>query len=259
MKTDDEEQLKNEMPQVTDEETFMVSKIPQKVKDILESADKSLSKIQKIKSGKDLLFEDKFGTLGTRWNNPESEGDLGEQIQQSMTMLVSYFAIDLLCNELELDEKTKIEINAADQNGPDISFEYQNKYVFVEVFATKNPYNNNKLFHDLKVLADRGNNTGNCEESTLYIVFCSEQPLLDSRTKCKKEDIEILKITDSTDSTDLTDLTDSKEEPGFIKSLIEYKRLIEYKHNNNQLSATIIHIKQEKLKEWMNSIKCPFE
>ena len=102
--------------------TMKKGDICEEVKKILKSAETSLKKVQSIESGTDLLFLSKFTHLGTRWNN-NTPGDLSEQIQQSMTMLLSYYAINWFCDNLSLDN-TDFVINAADKKGPDISFEY---------------------------------------------------------------------------------------------------------------------------------------
>ena len=60
---------------------------------ILDSAEKTRKKLQSM-STEDFLFNGKFGFLGTKWDNPTQDDDLGEQIQQSMTMLMTCYAID---------------------------------------------------------------------------------------------------------------------------------------------------------------------
>ena len=220
------------------------SKIPQKVQQIIDSAENSLNKIKnEINSGEDLLFKGKFYSLGTRWNCLE-DGDLGEQIQQSMTMLISYYAIDFLCDLLQLEENTSFKINAADANGPDISFEYKHEnkksIVYVEVFASKNPYNNNKLFHDLNVLATRSINTNNDDYDIMrFIVFCSPSHLK-NRSKCNNEGIEIT-------SSSLIDETSTD-----IK--IEYRINQGNESINDKLSARIIRIDCVELCTWTQKI-----
>ena len=92
---------------------------------ILDSAEKTRKKLQNM-STEDFLFNGKFGFLGTKWDTPAQDDDLGEQIQQSMTMLMTCYAIDWFYFNLVNFNNTSSEgyftINDGDKNGVDLSF-----------------------------------------------------------------------------------------------------------------------------------------
>ena len=184
---------------------------------ILDSAEKTRKKLQKM-SAEEFLFNGKFGSLGTKWDNPAQDDDLGEQIQQSMTMLMTCYAIDWFYSDLVDFNNTSSDgtftINDGDKNGVDLSFKgksdlftlenhftdkqkldhrkyMQAKKALCEIFTAKNPYNNNKIFHDLRVLTERAAGENLCMR---FIFFCSPEKLSDTRRKCKQENIEITEI-----------------------------------------------------------------
>ena len=67
----------------------------------------------------------------------------------------------------------------------------QAKKALCEIFTAKNPYNNNKIFHDLRVLSERAAEEDLCMR---FIFFCSPEKLRDTKRKCKQENIEITEI-----------------------------------------------------------------
>ena len=184
---------------------------------ILDSADKTREKLQNM-SAEDFLFNGKFGFLGTKWDSPGQDDDLGEQIQQSMTMLMTCYAIDWFYFDLvDFNNSSRdgtFTINDGDKNGVDLSFKgksdlftledhftdqrklnhetyMQAKRALCEIFTSKNPYNNNKIFHDLRVLSERAAGEDLCMR---FIFFCSPEKLRDTKRKCKQENIEITEI-----------------------------------------------------------------
>ena len=68
------------------------SGIERTIKEIITSAKETINKFSAM-TAETLLFEGKFGNLGTKWDDCKQPYDLGEQIQQSMTMLVTCYAI----------------------------------------------------------------------------------------------------------------------------------------------------------------------
>lgn len=187
------------------------------VRTILDSADKTREKLQNM-SAEDFLFNGKFGFLGTKWDSPDQNDDPGEQIRQSMTMLMTCYAMDWFYFDLVKFNNTSSDgtftINDGDKDGVDLSFEvkrglftledhftderypdYRNymggKKALYKIFTAKSPYDNNKIFHDLRVLAERtaGENLCMC-----FIFFCSPEKLSDARLKCEQENVEITEI-----------------------------------------------------------------
>ena len=62
------------------------SGIERTIKEIITSAKETTNKFSAM-TAETLLFEGKFGNLGTKWDDCKQPYDLGEQIQQSMTIL----------------------------------------------------------------------------------------------------------------------------------------------------------------------------
>jgi len=169
-----------------------------KVQHVIQSAKQTLHKLKTMKSPQELLLRGKFSKLGTKWDDPTTtqSDDLSEQIQQSVKMLTAYYAIDWFCGQLMQPEKPVFTINSGDKNKPDISFVLENGYMWLgKVFAAKTPYNNDKLFHNLSVLAKRGNNNDYPAKGIAqFIAYCSPEPVGKTRLECPKEGIVITNI-----------------------------------------------------------------
>lgn len=251
---------------------------------ILDSAEKTREKLQNM-STEDFLFNGKFGSLGTKWDNPAQDDDLGEQIQQSMTMLMTCYAIDWFYFNLVNFNNTSSEgyftINDGDKNGVDLSFKgksdlftltdpftgeetlkldhvkyMQAQKLLCEIFTAKNPYNNNKIFHDLRVLSERTAEENLCMR---FIFFCSPEKFSDTRLKCKTENIEIIKI-DKTQETSYGKQVyqrvngEIKLVSGRHDSIQSEIIRVSYKIADSEHRAHIIHITPESLLRWANGV-----
>ena len=247
---------------------------------ILDSAEKTRKKLQNM-SAEEFLFNGKFGSLGTKWDNPAQDDDLGEQIQQSMTMLMTCYAMDSIRFALDITKRDgTFTINDDDKNGVDLSFEWnsghlftlddyftderkpnQRKYILAkkalcEIFTAKSPYNNNKIFHDLRVLSER-----NAEEDfcVRFIFFCSPEKLSDTRLKCKQENIEIIGIKSQQEETYGKHVY-QKTKDGFkfvngrfdLITAENYK--IKYKIDDIQYRAFVTQITPESLLTWAKGV-----
>ena len=247
---------------------------------ILDSAEKTRKKLQNM-STEDFLFNGKFGFLGTKWDNPAQDDDLGEQIQQSMTMLMTCYAIDWFYFNLVNFNNTSSEgyftINDGDKNGVDLSFKgksdlftltdpftggetlkldhvkyMQAQKMLCKIFTAKNPYNNNKIFHDLRVLSERTAEENLCMR---FIFFCSPEKFSDTRLKCKPENIEIIKI-DKTQETSYGKQVyqrvngEIKLVSGRHDSIQSEIIRVTYKIADSEHRAHIIHITPESLLRW---------
>lgn len=211
------------------ETTVTRNEIPEKVRQIFIAAARTLATLRTIRKEDDLLFRFKFSKLGTKWDDPEQPNDFGEQIQQSMTMLTTYYAIDWFCGQLISENKPVFTINGGDRNGSDISFENERGVMILcEVFAANDPYGNNKFFHDLNILARRKQKYEN-KKSFQHIVFCSPIPLNETRRSCKKEKIVI------------TDFRDR-----YVCTGISYEFAGE-----KGFSARVIHVTPRELQQWV--------
>ena len=252
------------------------------VRTILDSADKTREKLQNM-SVEDFLFKGKFGFLGTKWDNPDQDDDLGEQIQQSMTMLMTCYAIDWFYFDLEDFNNTSSDgtftINDGDKNGVDLSFKGKSelftledhftdkrkldhrKYMLAqkalcEIFTAKNPYNNNKIFHDLRVLTERSAGENLCMR---FIFFCSPEKLSNTRRKCKQENIEITEIK-SYPQISYGKHVYQKEKDGFKLVSGKFDPItaevfrISYKIDDLQHRAHIIQIAPESLLKWAKGV-----
>ena len=210
--------------------TVTHNEIPEKVRQIFIAAARTLATLRTIRKEDDVLFRFKFSKLGTKWDAPEQPDDLGEQIHQSMTMLTTYYAIDWFFGQLIPENKPVFTINGGEKNGPDISFENSHGIMMLcEVFAANDPYSNNKIFHDLKVIARRTQSCENKEKIFSHIVFCSPIPLNEARRACKKEGIV---ITDFRDKYVCTDISyEFAGVPGY--------------------SARVIHVTPRELQQWI--------
>ena len=247
---------------------------------ILDSADKTREKLQNM-STEDFLFNGKFGFLGTKWDNPAQDDDLCEQIHQSMTMLMTCYAINWFYFNLVNFNNTSSEgyftINDGDKNGVDLSFKgksdlftltdpfaggetlkldhvkyMQAQKMLCEIFTAKNPYNNNKIFHDLRVLSERTAEENLCMR---FIFFCSPEKFSDTRLKCKPENIEIIKI-DKTQETSYGKQVyqrvngEIKLVSGRHDSIQSEIIRVTYKIADSEHRAHIIHITPESLLRW---------
>ena len=132
----------------------------------------------------------------------------------------------------------------------------QAQKLLCEIFTAKNPYNNNKIFHDLRVLSERTAEENLCMR---FIFFCSPEKFSDTRLKCKPENIEIIKI-------------DKTQEPSYSKHV--YQRVngeiklvsgghdpiqseiirVIYKIADFEHRAHIIHITPESLLMWAKGV-----
>ena len=249
---------------------------------ILDSADKTREKLQNM-STEDFLFNGKFGFLGTKWDNPAQDDDLGEQIQQSMTMLMTCYAIDWfyfhLVNFNNTSREGSFAINDGDKNGVDLSFKgkgdlftltdpftdkqkldhrkyMQAKKALCEIFTAKSPYNNNKIFHDLRVLSERTAEENLCMR---FIFFCSPEKFSDTRLKCKPENIEIIKI-DKMQVTSYGKQVYQKTKDGFkfvsgrFDPITAEHYKIKYKIDDIQYRAFVTQITPESLLRWANGV-----
>ena len=185
--------------------TVTRNEIPEKVRQIFIAAARTLATLRTIRREDALLFRFRFSAMGTKWDDPELPDDLGEQIRQSMTMLTAYYAIDWFCGQLMSENKPVFTINGEDKNGPDISFKNNHGIMMLcKVFAANDPYGNNKIFHDLKVIAKQKQVCENGEKIFPHIAFCSPIPLNEARHACKKEGIVITDFRDRYVCTDLS-------------------------------------------------------
>ena len=216
------------------ETTVTRNEIPEKVRQIFIAASRTLATLRTIRKEDDLLFRFKFSSMGTKWDDPEQPDDFGEQIQQSMTMLTTYYAVDWFCRQLIPENKPVFTINGGDKNGPDISFENSHGIMMLcEVFAANDPYGNNKIFHDLKVIAKRKQECENGKKILPHIAFCSPIPLNGARRACKKEGIV---ITDFRDRYVCTDISyEFAGTPGH--------------------SARVIHVTPRELQQWVEKMQ----
>ena len=60
------------------------TEVSELVRTILDSADKTREKLQNM-SAEDFLFKGKFGFLGTKWDSPDQDDDLGDPTSGSPT------------------------------------------------------------------------------------------------------------------------------------------------------------------------------
>ena len=194
------------------------------VKRIVANGERTLKKLSGLTSGADLLFEGKFGDLGTRWD-AEKDGDLGEQIQQSMTMLTTFYAMKEYFKIPEKELNSWL-LSAGDKNGPDL---YNNEQgIICEVFAAKTPTQNEKLYKDLNALAKK---SGDINDR--YVFCCSPK---DIPTR-EKFDLKIIK-----------NLTIKR------KWFNSFKTYTAAWGENNEYSATIVHITPRTLCRWVREI-----
>ena len=123
------------------------------VRTILDSADKTREKLQNM-SAEDFLFNGKFGFLGTKWDRPDQDDDLSEQIQQSMTMLMTCYAIDWFYFDLVDFNNTSCDgtftINDGDKNGVDLSFKGKSDLFTLEDHFTDQRKLNHKKYMQAK-------------------------------------------------------------------------------------------------------------
>ena len=125
-----------------------------------------------------------------------------------------------------------------------------------EIFTAKNPYNNNKIFHDLRVLSERTAEENLCMR---FIFFCSPEKFSDTRLKCKPENIEIIKI-DKTQETSYGKQVyqrvngEIKLVSGRHDSIQSEIIRVTYKIADSEHRAHIIHITPESLLRWANGV-----
>ena len=202
------------------------------IRGILNSAKATLDKLDKI-TADNFIFEGKFGQLGTKLTDSCMPEDLGEQIQQSMTVLMTCYAVYWL-NE-NTDFKYPFETSEAANNGADIYKKDSEKdSVICEVFAAKNPKNNQKIYHDLNAVAM------NSPKATKYVFYCSPDnkkflPEKNERHTSKTYNFDF-EINDSDKST--------SELPVITISSKDY----------TNATVTLIHITPCGLHQWINKI-----
>ena len=202
--------------------------LKEKISGILNSAKATLDKLDKI-TADNFIFEGKFGQLGTKLTDSCMPEDLGEQIQQSMTVLMTCYAVYWL-NE-NTDFKYPFETSEAANNGADI---YKKDLVTCEVFAAKNPKNNQKIYHDLNAVAMTP------QKGTKYVFYCSPD---DKKFLPEKNE----RHTSKTYNFDfeINDIDKSNPELPVIK--------ISSKDYTNA-TVTLIHITPCGLHQWINKI-----
>ena len=206
------------------------NELKEKISGILNSAKVTLDKLDKITTD-NFIFEGKFGQLGTNLTDSSTPEDLGEQIQQSMTVLMTCYAVDWL-NE-NTDFKYPFETSEAANNGADI---YKKKLVTCEVFAAKNPKNNQKIYHDLNAVAQKK------QEPAKYVFYCSPS---DKKFLPEKNE----RHTSKTYNFDfeIKDIDPSNPELSVIKISSNNK-------DYTDVTVTLIHITPCCLHQWINKI-----
>ena len=202
--------------------------LKEKIRGILNSAKATLDKLDKI-TADNFIFEGKFGQLGTKLTDSCMPEDLGEQIQQSMTVLMTCYAVYWL-NE-NTNFKYPFETSEAANNGADI---YKKDSVTCEVFAAKNPWNNKKLYHDLNAIAKKG------EEKEKYIFYCSDKSIeatpQNKPRQCAKENVFGLTIIEDSKTQVFTAQWKNKE------------------NSDADIKATIVYITPKQLRTWFSGI-----
>jgi hypothetical protein len=145
--------------------------------------------------------------------------DYSEPIRKKLTILMTCYAMDWIRFGLDLTDRDGIfTINGEDKNGVALSFKSHKalfkfidpffsieapryllaKEALCEVFAAKNLYDNNKLFHELKVLAER--KAG--ENLLSHFLFVSSTEKLNAEQKiCEQENIEIIEIKNTQETS----------------------------------------------------------
>ena len=156
---------KKEMVQNSDE-------IKNIVNGIVISAGKTVDEFKKNLTAESFLFEGKFNNLGFKWDGSGTQYDLGEQIQQGMTMLVTCYAIKWFS---ENGYDYPFTVNPAGKCGQDISGNGKEgpngkEPMTCEIFAAKKSTNNQKLWHDLNAVAIKG---GLSKELKTFVFCCS--------------------------------------------------------------------------------------
>ena len=201
--------------------------LKEKINGILNSAKVTLDKLDKI-TADNFIFEGKFGQLGTKLTDSSTPEDLGEQIQQSMTVLMTCYAVDWLTENTDFNYP--FETSEAANNGADI---YKEKSVTCEVFAAKNPKNNKKIYHDLNAVAMK-------PQKNKYVFYCSPA---DKKIIPKKNEHHSSKIYNF--DFEIKDIDQSNPELSVIKiSSKDY----------TAVTVTLIHITPCCLHQWINKI-----
>ena len=190
---------------------------------------------------------------------------------KNLSMLMTCYAMDWIRFGLDIDKRDGIfTINDGDKNGVDLSFEWNNGGLFTledyfkqnthilakkalcAIFTAENPYNNNKIFHDLRVLAERTAGKNFC---VCFIFFCSPEKLSDTTLKCKQENIEIIEMESQQEKSYGKHVYQkTKDGYKFVSGKFDpitaetYK--IKYKIDHWQHRAYIIQMTPESLLTW---------
>ena len=150
--------------------------IIEQVKAINDAAELTLGAIhdRSPKNGLKFIFDAKFDKIGYNPLKPEVKDNLIEQINQSLTMLTTYWILDQYRGQYfraHLGEKNGIDLEIFKSNKEDSP-----EHIF-EIFAATDPYRNKKLLKDIKTVVARTN----CNKRS--VCFCSPMPF---RTSVKK-------------------------------------------------------------------------
>ena len=183
--------------------------ISDKIRQIFVSVSHTLHKLQSIHKYDDLLFRGTFSKLGSQWDDPEQPESMENQFRKCMTMLTAYYAVDWFCQQLMTKMKPDFTIRYDDQ-GADISFETEKSVCFCRCFAADSPYDKNKIFHEMKLLA--GKTYSDNRYFMRCIIFCSPERLNANKRSCKKKGIEITAFNDRYVCTDISCKTADAED-----------------------------------------------
>ena len=175
--------------------------IPKKIRQIFASVSHTLHKLQSIHKCDDLLFRGTFSKLGSQWDDPEQPESMENQFQKCMTILTSYYAVDWFCKQLMTKTKPDFTVRY-DDKGADILFETEKSVYFCQCFAADSPYDKNKIFQEMKLLAGK-----TCSDNRYFmrcIIFCSPERLNTNKRSCKRKGIEIIAFNDRYVCTDIS-------------------------------------------------------
>ena len=210
--------------------------LKEKIKKILKSAEATLEKLKRI-SADNFLFDGKFGKLGTKLSDNNLQEDLGEQVQQSMTILMTCYAVDWLNRNTSC--QYPFETNEAEINGADI---FKEGKMTCEVFTSTDPKNNEKIYHDLNAVAIKS-------EEAKYVFYCSPADKKFSPGKKKQH-------SSSTYHFDITDIRWDSESEIYVsgKYIPTKKKKSQEEISYKEKKVTLIHITPCELHQWVNKI-----
>lgn len=150
--------------------------IGRQIEAIRTAANKTLDSIRHQRDGLKFIFDSKFDQIGYNPLETNKGNNLLEQINQSMTLLTTYWILDQ-------HRGRYFRAHLGEKNGTDLEvFESEKenslKYIF-EIFAATNPYQNKKLLKDIKTVVNRSA----CPGAERSVCFCSPNPF---KTSVKK-------------------------------------------------------------------------